>query len=145
MVRFQAKVFTQRAEARLTKAIKKITKQADISANDMKNLGKETARVLVPKGRTGWLYKSIQGKVQKDRDGPRAVIFLDPQIVPVDGVHRYSKGNYPNFNLARWGHTSQKAKSHFRNGNGDFMYKTRDVLEGMGVEKVRKAYNKLKL
>lgn len=60
---FSAKVYTQRAQARLAKFQKEIEKAGQATVQDLVNVGKEQARVLVPKGKTGWLYSTIQGKV----------------------------------------------------------------------------------
>lgn len=128
-VQFNVKVNTQLAQARLAKFQKAIDKAGQATVQQLVNMGKEQARVLVPKGKTGWLYNTIQGQVLGGPD-PKGKIFLNPKIVPVDGVHRRSKGNYPNFNLARWMHTSSNASSHFRRPDREirFMDTTRDIL-----------------
>ena len=144
-MRVRADVLTSAANARLQKAIKKIQKQGFVSANDLKNLGKETARILVPKGKNKWLYSTIQGKTYTRGTVDHAEIFLDPKFVPNNKEHRWGVGKYPNFDLARWGHTTSKGRNHFKNGHGNFMTKTKKILEGMGVKRVQGAYRKLKL
>ena len=134
---------TDAAIRRIYKIQNKIIKQGFVSANDMKDLGKNTAQTLVPKGKTRWLYNSIRGEVITERSGAKAKIYLYRTIVPVDGIHRYSKGSYPKFNLARWMHTSGKAAAQIKSGDPKFMYTTMKVLEGMGLEKVKKGYNQL--
>ena len=128
-VTFKATVYTQRAQARLSKFQKGVEKAGKQTVQDLVNIGKAQAQVLVPKGKTGWLYKSIQGRVLGGQK-PVGMIYLQPKIVPVDGVHRRSKGNYPNFNLARWMHTSPRALSHFKRPEREvrFMDTTRDIL-----------------
>jgi len=138
-------VQTDNAIKKLRRIENKIIKQGYASANDLKELGKRAAQTLVPKGKTGWLFRSIKGRTKKEGADSTAQIFLEPTIVPVDGVHRYSKGNYPNFNLSRWMHTSPRAKTYVKNGDHKFMYTTRKILEGMGVEKVKASYGSLKL
>jgi len=139
---FSAKVYTQRAQARLVKFQKQIEKAGQQTVQDLVNIGKEQARVLVPKGKTGWLYKSIRGKVLGGPN-PRGQIFLDPKILPVDGVHRYSEGKYPQFNLSRWMHTSPRAQHHFRSGDSQFMYTTGRILNERKKKIAEGNYNKL--
>jgi hypothetical protein len=145
---FRANVYTQRAIARLAKAEKKIIKQGYTSTQDLVTVGKEFARATVPKGKTGWLYNSIKGRTTVNNAGPKGEIYLSPVILPNDGVHRkkYTGQNwkYVRFNLARWMHTSPRAKSHFRSGDAQFMYSTRDYLKGAGVKRVRKDFEKLR-
>src|SRR6056297_989064 len=131
---FRAEVFTRMAIARLAKAEKKIKVAGEATVGDLVNVGKETARILVPKGKKGWLYKSIQGRVIKGKT-PRGIIFLSPQYLPNDGEHRrkYTGQNwkYVRFNIAKWMHTSQRALSHFNKSSKElrFMYTTRAELE----------------
>jgi len=133
------------ANARLAKAIKKIVRYAGATTQDMVTIGKEFARIRVPKGKNMWLYKSIKGKTKLVADGNEGIIELNPSIVPKDGIHRGKKGgNYPNFNLARWSHTSAKATKHFKSGSPKFMYETRDFLAGAGMNRARGRWKSIK-
>jgi hypothetical protein len=137
-----AKAKAQRAYARLRKFEKAAERAGKTTVKDLINIGKAKAQQLVPKGPTGWLYKSIQGK---ELGGPKPVgmIYLTPKIVPVDGVHRWSKGNYPNFNLSRWMHTSPRAISHIKSGDPHFMYSTKAYLEGRKMTVAAGNYNRI--
>ena len=147
MVGFIATVYTRMAEARLAKTQKKIERQGGATVQDMVTAGKEKARVLVPKGTTGWLYGSIKGRVEETSDGTRGIIFLEPYIVPNDGIHRGAnpKGKYTNFSLSRWSHTSPRAKSWFHKGEADFMYQTRDYLNSKKKGMAKGRFKTIKL
>ena len=127
--------FRRAAYARIQKWEKRIQKAGQASLRDLVNLGKDIARSIVPRGTTGWLYRSIKGKIVNGKN-PRGAIYLSPQILPNDGIHRRKytgnkKWKYVNFNLARWMHTSPRAQSHFKGRSEKevkFMYTTYDRL-----------------
>lgn len=138
-VKFNAKVTTNLAQARLAKLEKKIAKAMDQTIKDLVDLGKEKARVIVPKGSTGWLYNTIRGRVTQGST-TEGMVYLDPKILP-DSQRVYpGTGRYPNnFNLARWMHETggkfrtpnpfgQVGKQHITSGDPYFMYTTRDYL-----------------
>ena len=136
-------VNTKLAIARLAKAEKKIKAQGYASITDIKNVGKEFLKSIVPYD-TGWLYRTIQGKVLTKATGPLLVLKFEPYITP--NTQRWGRGNYANFSLVRWAATSPKARSHFRNG-GDprWMKRTRAKLLEYAPRKIRNDYKKLKL
>ena len=159
-VKFSAEANTKGATARLNKAINKIIKQGFVAATDIKNMGKEYARAVVPKGEHGWLYKTIQGEVTQTAKGTQARIFLSPTT----GVPQSSAGKYKgNFDLALWMHrTKGYGLPVYQNSNGDwytakhgarkkrhlsgsptFMYDTRNYLKTAGVAKIKKDYKNI--
>jgi hypothetical protein len=144
MVRLKAEVYTTAAIARLRKAEQKIMRTGEVSTQELVNMGKDFARAIVPKGSTRWLYNTIKGRVLKENNGSKGEIFLSPSIVPIDGVHRWSAGRYPQFNLARWSHTSPRAVSHFTNGDPKFMDTTREYLRGVGLNRVKGRFKTIK-
>lgn len=143
-----AKVITQRATARLAKFEKAVERAGKATVKDLINIGKAKAQQIVPKGPTGWLYKSIQGK---ELGGPKAsgMIYLTPKIVPNDGIHRGIPGKgsnwkyLNNFNLARWMHTSPRAVSHITSGDPHFMYTTKAYLEGRKMTVAAGNFNRI--
>jgi len=141
-------VKTSAAIARLRKTEKKIEKAGEATLTDLKNIGKDTAKALVPKGPTGWLYSTIEGKTIFGGKNPRAEIFLKPAIVPNDGIHRgIAKGKgwkYPRFNLARWMHESSNAKNHIRSGDPQFMYTTAEIMGARLGKVIEKNFRKQK-
>jgi len=146
---FDSEVFTKMAIARLAKAMKKIEEAGEATVQDMVTVGKEQARILVPKGRTGWLYRTIQGKVIKKGSGSEGIIFLKPAYLPNDGNHRrkYNGQNwkYVKFNLARWMHESPRARAHFKKGDPQFLYTTKRILNAKKGSMTRNGFGNLKL
>ena len=146
---FNAKLHTQLVHARLTKLKKRIETRGSATTSDLVSMGKETARILVPKGTTGWLYRTIQGKVIRKGVNSKGVIFLSPSIVPNDGVHRRryngQQWKYPSFNLARWMHESPRALARVRSGDPRFMYKTEEVLRGKKGDVLRRNFRNITL
>lgn len=102
----------------------------------LKEKGKYYAKAIAPMD-TGYTIRSIEGRVEPDRKGGKARIFIKPSMKyrPNDGTHRRvmtknSNWRYPKFDLVRWMHESPRARSHITSGTPDFMYKTRDYLKG---------------
>jgi hypothetical protein len=135
-------IYTQRAEARLGKAIEKIKRAGVATTKDLVNIGKETARILVPK-QTLFLYRSIQGETKPAPDGSiRGRIYIDPYITP-DFQKIYPKSaTIPNFSLVRWMHETggkfksdnafgKKGTQHIVSGDPYFMFTTRQQLNRM--------------
>jgi len=137
--------YTNLAKARLAKAEKKIKQQAYASIKDIKNVGKEYLKSIVPYD-TGWLYRTIQGKVLTRSGGPQAVIKFEPYITPKSHRWKTKVDNYPNFSLVRWAATSPKARGHFKNGDDPrWMKRTRAKLLQYAPGKIRNDYKRLKL
>jgi len=144
MVTFNIKVYTSAAKARLGKALKKIEKAGFVTTKDLVNIGKDKAKILVPKGNTGWLYKTIQGKVTGTGANVKGRIYLSPVIVPNDGIHRSAQAK-DTFSLAFWMHKSPRAKHWFHNGSNTFMYDTKNYLRSKKKGVAMSRFNSIKL
>lgn len=136
--RFTAKIYTQRAQARLRKFERAIEDAGKQTVQDLVNVGKEHARILVPKGSTGWLYKTIKGKVIGGNK-PQGQVYLEPQILPDNQRLFPNSTKYPQFNLAKWMHLTKgkfrtknpfgmPGKQHIKTGDPQFMYTTAKIL-----------------
>ncbi len=108
-----------------------IIEKGTATVSDLGLLGKNFAKNIVPYD-TGFTYKSIRKKTIR-RVEPESKIFNEPSIRPNDVVHRGKprQGGIVNFNLVRWMHTSPKARSHIKSGDPQFMYTTREYLNGI--------------
>lgn len=121
-----------------------IREKASLTVKDLGKAGKHTAKALTPVD-TGFTYKSIRRRTLRRASGDRAEIFIEPAIRPVDGVHRRSTGQYPNFNLVRWMHTSPRARNHITSGDPKFMYTTRNYLNSIKGRVARGRFKTIKI
>ena len=123
---------------------KEIEHKSALTVQDLGKAGKQTAKALTPVD-TGFTYKSIKRRTVRRASGDRAEIFIEPAIRPVDGVHRKSVGQYPNFNLVRWMHVSPRARSHITSGDPKFMYTTRNYLNQIKGKVARGRFKTIKI
>jgi hypothetical protein len=147
-----SKILTRNAIARLAKIEKKILKAGEASTQDMVTAGKEFARARSPKF-TGFVYRSIKGKVRTTNKGSEGLIFIDPVITP--GSQRmYGSGTVGSFSLVKWMHQTggvfrhdnpfgKAGKQHIPRANATFMYDAREYLQGAGLGMTQKRFDKI--
>lgn len=123
-MRVTVNVNTRRAQKKMRTLVKKSEQRGAKTVADLANLGKRFAKSIVPvfSGRT---YRSIRKRVLRRKGGPEAKVYVYPTVLK-DGHNRQIQ----NFELVRWMH-QPKNRGHFRSGEPQFMYKTRDYLNKM--------------
>ena len=108
------------------------------------DMGKSFAKSIVYYD-TGFTYKSIKKKTSKAASGDYVRIYIDPEERPIDGIHRRSAGQYPNFSLVRWSHTSPQAGDRRWSGDRMFMFTTREYLEDRKARVAEGSFNNIKV
>ena len=138
---FKMHVNTRLANARLKKAEKKIESQGFTSMVDVKTLGMEYLRSIVPYD-TGEIYRSIEGNVATKAGGPRVKIEFKGSD---DYKNRTPSERFPTFNLVRYAASGSGRKHFTRSGDSRWMKRTRTYLQSKVGDKVKNDYKKLRL
>lgn len=142
-INIRAKINKRAANKRIEKIENNAIESGNLAVRELGKLGQNFAKTIVYYD-TGFTYKSIKRRTLKGPQGEYVKLFIDPYIRPVDGTHRHSAGNYSNFSLVRWSHTSPLASFHIKSGDPQFMYTTRQYLESIKGEKVKGYFKTLK-
>lgn len=116
-----------KAIAKFQRMERALTKEGDVTLKKLANVGQAFAASIAPRdtGLTASLIKTKKGKTS------------DWQIVAQNG-YPHSGPKVSNFNLPYWMHNSDKAKTHIKSGDRQFMFTTRDYLEGLAGPEARK-------
>ncbi len=136
------KVNTTGFRKKMRQLEKEVRSRSVATVEDLKDLGKNYARSIAPY-ETGFTVRSIEGRVEETAKGPRSFVFIKKSMKyrPNDGVHR---GGTNSFDLVRWMHIP-KNKGHFRSGEPQFMFKTKDYLQDKKGVVARGNFSKLNI
>jgi hypothetical protein len=141
-------VRTKYALIRLRKWEKAILEEGNNSLTIIKNLGKDYLRATVPI-RSGFLYRSIKGTVEKTARGGVARVYFDPVRTPDSqrGWQGRDPKKFPNFSLVRWAAQSIKAPRHFDRSAYElkFMDRTRDYVRSIAGSKIRSGFKRINI
>ena len=121
-----------KAALRLTKIQRKIEKEIPLTLKEAAEGGRDYARTQAPywSGATFQNIRTLRGEDSHQY----SVVAREPKT-----------NTKPGFNLVQWMHTAQKAKSHIKSGDPQFMFTTADWLRQVAPQKVQGAVNKIAL
>lgn len=119
-----ATVDTSKAQVRFNKLSKKLAERGALMVDELGQLGKSYAQLKAPRD-TGIMVSLIKYFKPTGQATEGTIRALNPIKSYPGEPHRR---NVADFNLVRWAHTSPKARTHFRTGDPQFMYRTTSYL-----------------